>query len=565
MLGINIGAHDSGLAWLTIRSPLDYSFEVYQSERFLKIKQAGGFPFSAFKKFRLDHPETFAQITTADVAVNCFERTPEEAERIYGNDPQYQKYLSLLNLEKFSTLHQKNLTRPGHHLCHAYSVWGFSPFERAMVIVFDGCGSRRDSFEDYLMENDLGERKAGDQFETLSVYLLEDGILNPVYKEWTHYDKVDSINHFLGDSLGNDFSVAAQVIFGKFREAGKVMGLSAFGKPLNLPVEELKASLLASLPKVYQGKEEFDQQPMESFRRSADIAATIQKHFEETFLGLLQNLKKKFPEFENLILAGGCALNCLTNSRIVQKQLFRNVFIPPFPNDEGIAMGAALFHAHRKGKISFRPLSNDQLTAYLGRQRSQISVDQLSDWFPKFDILSFEKAAEVLAQGHVVAHFNSRSEVGPRALGNRSILVRPDRVDVKKYLNDNIKFRERFRPYGATVLEEDASTYFEVEEGFYAPFMTFAPPVRKDKSTYLAGVTHQDGTCRIQTISRKQNPEFYNLIESFKKLTGESVLLNTSLNIMGQPILEDIEDLKVFAETSRIDYFIVDGILMKRK
>ena len=136
--------------------------------------------------------------------------------------------------------------------------------------------------------------------------------------------------------------------------------------------------------------------------------------------------------------------------------------------------------------------------------------------------------------------------------------------DIKKYLNENIKFREEFRPYGATVLQEDVHKYFDVDPGFIAPFMTFAPLIRDEKEAYLKGVTHKDRTSRIQTISAHQNPRYYDIIAGFRALTGESVLLNTSLNIMGQPILEDITDAISFMKDSKVKFMMINEYLLER-
>lgn len=344
------------------------------------------------------------------------------------------------------------------------------------------------------------------------------------------------------------------------------MGLAAYGTPSKI-TDKLKFQREAIEEEfvIYKGKDGFDNQPTESFKHSANLAASVQARFEEEFLALCTELKRKHPEYENLILVGGCALNCLTNSRLVKEKYFKNVFIPPFPNDEGISMGAVLCLAHREGKISFRTLQIDKMHSYLGRKKSgELTLAEIKEAFPNFKVRPWQDSSKVLADGEVVAVFQGPSEVGPRALGNRSLLVRPDKKDIKKYLNENIKFREEFRPYGATVLQEDVHKYFDVDAGFIAPFMTFAPLIRDDKEAYLKGVTHKDRTSRIQTISAHQNPRYYEIINGFKRLTGESVILNTSLNIMGQPILEDITDAISFMKDSKVKFMMINDYLLER-
>lgn len=566
MLGMNIGRHDSGVAYLTIKSPTDYSFEVYQSERLTKKKNQGDYPFVALKKFKVDYPEVCDVIKPTQVAMNAFHSTPAMLEELYSNFPSYREYITTFGFEKFSTLHHPEIFQPGHHISHAYSAWGFSPFAKAMIIVFDGCGSKRGAFQDYFNENHLGTSGEGPHFETLSVYLLNDGKLNPVHKEWTKFEKAEKVDHFIGDSLGNLFSLTSSRIFGNWREAGKVMGLAAYGTPSKIDSKlKFQRDTIEEEFVIYKGKDGFDNQPAESFKHSADLAASVQAHFEEEFLKLCTDLKKKHPGYENLILVGGCALNCLTNSRLVKEKYFKNVFIPPFPNDEGISMGAVLCLAHREGKISFRTLEIDKMHSYLGRKKSgELTLAEIKTAFPNYKVRPWQESSKVLAAGEVVAVFQGPSEVGPRALGNRSLLVRPDKKDIKKYLNENIKFREEFRPYGATVLQEDVHKYFDVDPGFIAPFMTFAPLILDEKEAYLKGVTHKDRTSRIQTISAHQNPRYYDIIAGFRALTGESVLLNTSLNIMGQPILEDITDAISFMKDSKVKFMMINDYLLER-
>lgn len=567
MLGMNVGRHDTGVAYLAIKSPSEYEFEVYQSERLTKKKNQGDYPFVALNKFRTDYPEIFGCLTPAEVAMNSFSTNPQLIEELYANFPAYREYLETFGFQNFSTLYHPEIFQPGHHLCHAYSAWGFSPYDKAMIIVFDGCGSKRGEFQDYFEESKLGTSGPGTHFETLSVYLLDKGGLTPVHKEWTSFEAVPQVDHFIADSLGNLFSLASCRIFGSWKEAGKVMGLAAFGQPEPIgSMKEYQRHIIDEPHTVYRGKEPFDHQPSEAFTRSANIAASVQAHFETLFLELVKDLQKKHTGFTNLILVGGCALNCLTNSRLVREKVFDQVFVPPFPNDEGIAIGAALCLAHWKKKIQFRKIDIEKVTAYLGRKKSSaVTESEVRASFPDFTLHSWSRASEVLARGEVVAIFQGPSEVGPRALGNRSLLVRPDQGEVKRYLNDNIKFREDFRPYGATVLHEDVDLYFDVPKGFHAPFMTFAPRIREEKRKYLSGVTHRDGTCRIQTITRQQNSRYHEIIHGFKHLTGESVLLNTSLNIMGQPILEDLEDARKFMQGSKVNYIVINDFLLERK
>jgi carbamoyltransferase len=302
-----------------------------------------------------------------------------------------------------------------------------------------------------------------------------------------------------------------------------------------------------------------------------NIAASVQQKLEEDYDSVLAIVRKKFPDYENLILTGGCALNCTNNARLYYQNQFKKIYIPPFPGDESISFGLAHYLKYKDNPSTWKKVSREEQAAYLGSKvgagfdaeiEKEFSVEGF-DLKKSLDV--FSEAAELLEGNRIIAWFQGRSESGPRALGNRSILARPDSVGLKDHLNKNVKFRESFRPYGCSVLHSKAHHYFEVEEGFDNPFMSFAIKVKDEYKDKLKEVSHIDQTSRMQTVRVGQNEKFYRLIETFGDKTGLYCLLNTSLNVMDEPILETVADAKRFMEKSPIQYLVIGDYVVTKK
>lgn len=272
--------------------------------------------------------------------------------------------------------------------------------------------------------------------------------------------------------------------------------------------------------------------------RHRNIAASAQKILEERVLDLTRWLHRETGTTD-LCLAGGVALNCSMNGRILRESPFVRVYVQPAAGDDGIAIGAALqlHHAHED---SPREVMEH---AYLGPVYSNEAIRRFLDLakIPYETPVNLEqRAAELIAAGKIVGWFQGRMEFGPRALGSRSILADPTRADMKDLLNKYVKFREEFRPFAPSVLEERASEFFE--GCAKSPFMLFVYPVVKEKQALLPATTHVDGTARVQTVSRETNPRYHGMIEAFEKLRGVPVVLNTSFNVMGEPIVNTPEE-----------------------
>src|SRR5208337_1026970 len=265
-----------------------------------------------------------------------------------------------------------------------------------------------------------------------------------------------------------------------------------------------------------------------------DVAAALQRVVEEAVLALVRHMHTLVPS-RNLCLVGGLALNSVLNGRIEREGPFENIFITPAANDAGTALGGALFLANKIHSLQRVEASE---LAYLG---PDYSSEQCAAAAARFDVKIerpaelIERVADLLAGGKIIAWFHGRMEVGPRSLGNRSILADPRDLTMKDTINHRVKHRESFRPFAPSVLYEAANDYFEgVKE---SPYM-----VRREQRSRVPAITHVDGTARVQTVRRDQNPIYYRLIEAFGQRTGVPMLLNASFNVRGEPIVCTPED-----------------------
>jgi len=292
-----------------------------------------------------------------------------------------------------------------------------------------------------------------------------------------------------------------------------------------------------------------------------DIAASAQKVTEEIVLKMANHLYEQ-TRLPNLCMAGGVALNCVANGRVLRETPFKNIFVQPAAGDAGGAVGVASFIYH---SILNRPRHFVWKHAYLGPGFSTEEIRQYllgrGVRFRQYDREALLKAtAQLIARQNIIGWFQGRMEFGPRALGNRSILADPRRAENRDRVNAKIKFRESFRPFAPAVLLEKAPEYFELDVP--SPYMLLVAPVRNDK---IPAVTHVDGSARIQTVSREENPLFYDLIREFEKLTGCPVLLNTSFNLRGEPIVCTPQEAYLCFMRSGLDYLVMDRFILDKR
>jgi carbamoyltransferase len=409
----------------------------------------------------------------------------------------------------------------GHSYTHAAAAFFCSPFEEALILSVDARGER-DS-----CSAAVGEGNRLRMIETIS-YPHSWGMF---YMEVTKY---------LGFMPGHD--------------EYKVMGLASFGKPRF--VEELRKVVLTQpdgsfrlnfdhFDPTFTGPDMLGQKFYDVFgppreprtaidKRHEDIAASLQEVLEESLLAYLTKLRERTGK-RHLCLSGGVALNCVMNGRILGSGLFDDVFIPPNPGDAGCAAGAALYVHHQLNGAPRQYVMNH---AFLGPSYNdteiQAALDNAKLEYRKMEDVPKE-VARLIADGKIVGWFQGRMEWGPRALGARSLLADPTRAEMRDVVNKWVKHREDFRPFAPSVLEERAPQYFEHVKD--SPFMLFITQVQDDKKEKIPAVTHVDGTARPQTVSKATNPLYWQLIKEFEAITGVPCILNTSFNIMGEPIV----------------------------
>lgn len=296
-------------------------------------------------------------------------------------------------------------------------------------------------------------------------------------------------------------------------------------------------------------------------QRHMDIACSAQKVLEECLLNYVSFWKKKYPELTSLCLSGGVAMNCVANEKIRKSGIFEKVFVPPMSSDRGLSLGCAY-----SGSVMLGDKPQKLEGAYLGSSYSNDSIknelDGNSIGYLHLDSPT-DYAAELLSQGKIVGWFQGSSEAGARALGNRSILASPKTKEMKDAVNKRIKFREMFRPFAPAVVLEGASDYFELL-GDESPWMCFAPACTEKALVEVPAVVHVDNTARVQTVSREDNLAFYNLIDNFGRLTATPVVLNTSFNLKGQPIVETPRDALMTFFGCGLDVLILGNYLVEK-
>ena len=449
-----------------------------------------------------------------------------------------------------------------HHRAHLASAFFASPFEEAAVASIDGFGDFTSAMWGAGRGNNIHVQGAIRFPHSLGIF-------------YTAFTQLLGFNNF-----GDEYKVMGLAAYGEPRFTSQMkdvisnrdgifrLNLDYFihhtegdamtwdnGQPVIGPVFSPKMAAVFGGPRVPRS---------EILPTHADLAASIQAVFEEHYFALLNRLHRATGQ-KALCLAGGCALNCAANGKIFEKTPFRELYIQPAANDSGTAIGAALHVWH---EVLGRPRSFAMNHAYYGPQHddSAIGADieavgAVAHRMREDELV--DCAARQIADGMVVGWFQGRMEFGPRALGNRSILADPRRSEMKDVLNMRIKHREHFRPFCPSIRAEKTSEYFETD--YPAPFMVSAYRIRPEKQAQIAAVTHADGTGRLQTVEREQNPLYWKLLSRFEELTGVPVLLNTSFNENEPVVNTPVEALDCFLRTNMDVLFLGSFTLYKNE
>lgn len=442
-----------------------------------------------------------------------------------------------------------------HHCAHAANAFFLSPFSEAAILTVDGKGEKETCFFGKGNDNNIQRFQSIHMPHSLGLFyssLTEYLGFRPHSGEWKVMALASS------DEGENEYYEKFKTLIsledeGRFELDLSYFSYYTFDKQTTMYTEKLIQ--LFGPPRLRDSKIE---------KRHIEIASALQRIFEDAATHLLLYLYEQ-TKCEKLVFSGGCAMNSVFNGKISDLTPFKDVFISSCPDDSGTSIGAALYLYN---SILMNKRRNIPLHNYWGPSFSNEEIKTTIDKYKLKGVFhaDIEKTvAQLIAEGSLVGWFQGKMEFGQRALGNRSILADPRNARVKDLVNHAVKFRESFRPFAPAVLEEDASLYFEGQGSVSVPFMEKVYKVKDGKRELIPAVVHVDGTSRVQTVSKLLNPLFHNLIREFKNITGIGVVLNTSFNLNGEPIVCSPTDaVKTFFQCG-LDYLVLGNYLVSKK
>ena len=563
-LGISCYYHDSAAAILKD----GHVIAAVEEERFSRKKFDDGFPNIAIDWCLQEagiRPEQIDSVAFYDKPILKFDRlldnyltvAPRGLYSFLDTIPKWlHKRLWIKDdIKKHLKGFKGEIIFPEHHMSHAAHAFYTSPFEECAILTIDGVGEWTTTSFGTAQNN--------------SIKLTDD-------IRWPH-------------SVGLFYSAFTYFLGFKVNEGEyKLMGLSAYGKPkyYDLIMKELidvkdDGSIHLNMKyfaftydKVMTNdkfSELFGITPRGKNEKTEqihyDIGASAQKVLEDVILLMANHIHKK-TQMKNLCFGGGVALNGVANYNLLKNGPFENIHIPPSPGDGGSAVGCAqyLYYIHNKNKRTVEQdseriknnvyvgpsFSNDVIKSFL----EENNVDY--EYLQREQLL--QNTAKLISDGSIVGWYQGKMEWGPRALGNRSILADPRDAKMKDILNEKIKHRESFRPFAPSILEEYVSEYFDID--ITSPYMLLVAPVKKPEK--IPAVTHVDGTGRLQTVSKQSNPLYYDLINEFYKITNIPVIINTSMNVMGEPIVNTPEQAYNMIKKTDMDYIVMGNHLVSK-
>ncbi len=457
-----------------------------------------------------------------------------------------------------------------HHLGHAVSTFATSGFDEAAILIVDGAGSPYHDLFEWEKRACKTRKLVGDlgvYSETISMYSASSKSIVCLEKHLGTWIQAKTAGMPKFYSLGSMYSAVASQIFGDSFEAGKVMGLAPFGAP-DIPTSEFYTLSEGEfvfhnrLPTIYLHNEHWPLRQSEY----QNLAASVQRALEDAISYLVDTLYKQCS-VRKLCYAGGVALNGIMNERIIRESNFEEVHIIPAAEDSGVAVGAAYYGLWQLvGKNISKKSINDAVGRKYFSDEIIAAQEKMSPILSQVRCQNLiAEVVDLLCQGKIIGWFQGRSELGPRALGQRSILCDPRITNGKQILNERVKHREEFRPFAPIILLEEVNNWFEMGESqVESPFMLRVCPFRRDKIEKVPAVVHVDGTGRVQTVTREANELLYELVRRFYERTGVPIILNTSFNIMGEPIVETPEDALLCFQTTGIDYCVIEDQLFSK-
>jgi carbamoyltransferase len=589
ILGISALYHDSAAALIVNGGIIAAS----QEERFTRVKHDKRLPINAIK-FCLnvgaitfgdldavvyyDNPFLTVQRFCANVC-SLKDKSGELIERSFDDMTGDKIWIREHIENEFGKLKKgAEFLVARHHLSHAASAFYPSPYGEALIITNDGVGEWETTTIGYGCKNDIK-------------------LLNKI-----------SYPH----SLGLFYSAFTYLCGFKVNEGDyKFMGLAPYGEPvyydlikdnvidikedgsyrLNLEYFDYQNGRTMISPKMEELFGSKRREPEGKItKHEMDIAASAQKVTEEVILKQARYAKSLKPSVNNLVLAGGCALNCVANGILLKENIFENIWIQPAAGDAGGALGAALYAYYGYYGNDRKTERNDsQKGSYLGRCYSDTEIeDGLKKFSAEYHKCSDDERGEIIARllndGNVIGLFEGRAEFGPRALGNRSIIADSRSESMQSKMNLKIKFRESFRPFAPSVLRERVNDYFEMEKE--SPYMLLCADVQKDRRcefslktqleysdmdmlpivnsrrSDIPAVTHVDYSARIQTVDEGRNKRYYDILKAFEDLTGCGVIINTSFNVRGEPIVNSPEDAYICFMRTGMDVLVLENYIL---
>ncbi len=589
ILGISAFYHDSAAALIENGKII----AAVQEERFTRIKHDSSYPFNAIENIL-----NFTKINISDIDhIVFFEKPFLKFERLletfvgfapYGfkqftkampvwlGEKLFQKKLLSENLKRHKANHNFNnkIFFSEHHLSHAASAFYPSPFNEALILTADGVG-------EWATTTVAIGRKNKIEMEKEIHFPHSLGLLYSAFTYYTGFRVNSGEYKLMGLApYGNPkYTDVIKENLIDVKEDGSFrlnMDYFDFATGLKMTNEKFN-NLFGKNPRVP------DIDKIENFHM--DIACSIQKVTEEIMIKLVKSLKKEY-QFENLCLAGGVALNCVANGKIQKENIFKNIWIQPASGDAGGSLGAALAFWYDELNNERIVEKNDSMNgSYLGPNFSDEEIEeQLRNAGAEYEKKNYGEMIEIVANelnnDKAIGWFQGRMEFGPRALGSRSIIADPRSEHMQKDLNLKVKFRESFRPFAPAVLKEDLNKYFKLSSD--SPYMLLVSEIKDDikmemnednkklfgieklnvKRSKIPSVTHVDYTARIQTVEKIKNKPFYDLIKKFKDITGCSVLINTSFNVRGEPIVCTPSDAFKCLMGTNLDLLVCNNFLI---
>jgi len=593
ILGISAFYHDSAAALLIDGKIIAAA----QEERFTRKKHDSSYPYNAinfilnYSKLKLNEVDS---IVFFEKPFLKFERLLETylafapkgfssfamSMPIWLKEKLFQKNFLFNNLKRhddnFNNL--KKIHFSEHHLSHAASAFFPSPFEDALILTLDGVGEWATTTVAIGNKNKITMKK--EIYFPHSIGLL--------YSAFTYYTgfKVNSGEYKLMGLAPYGEPRFKKLILKELldlKEDGSFrLNMKFFNYATGLTMVNRKFTNLFG-----QNVRNPEKDLLTQFHM--DIASSIQSVVEEIILKLISSLSKE-TKIKNLCLAGGVALNCVANGKILESKIFKNIWIQPAAGDAGGSLGAALAFWHQElGKDREIDKNKDSMQgSYLGPCFSEVDIEKTlkrlgATYEKKEKNALINVVAKALSLGKIVGWFQGRMEFGPRALGSRSILADPRSEKMQKKLNLKIKFRESFRPFAPSILIEDVNRWFELKED--SPYMLFVSEIKKNlqiqmsdsdqnkfgieklniKRSLIPAVTHLDYTARIQTVHKETNIKYHNLLTKFKEITGVPILVNTSFNVRGEPIVCSIEDAFNCFVGTELDILVCENYILYKE